>query len=48
MEPQKLLQLGIDRLGLQGEHSEHALVDAPEWLAAGDPVQRFQSEGVFA
>jgi len=41
-------QAGVDRLGLQGQDGEDALVHAPEGLAAGHPVQGFQAEGVLA
>ena len=42
------LQAGIDRLGLQGQDGEDALVHPPQRLAAGHPVQRFQAQSVLA
>src|SRR5215467_9992354 len=38
----------VDRLGLQRENRENALVHPPQRLAAGDPVEGFQAEGVLA
>src|SRR5712692_9151335 len=41
-------QAGVDGFGLQGQDGEDAFVDAPEGFAAGDAVQGFQAESVFA
>jgi hypothetical protein len=41
-------EAGVDGLGFQGEDGEDALVHPPERLAAGDAVQGFEAEGVFA
>ena len=41
-------QPGVDGFGFQGQDGEDAFVDAPEGLAAGDPVQGFQAQGVLA
>src|SRR5262245_61734782 len=38
----------IDRLALQREHGEAALMDAPQWLAAHEPLQRFHTERKLA
>src|SRR5215469_12040426 len=37
----------VDRLGLQRENREDALVHPPQRLAAGDPVEGFQAESVL-
>ena len=42
------LQPGVDRLGLEGEHAEHALVHPPQRLAPRHPVQALKAEGVLA
>ena len=39
---------GVHRLGLEREDGEHALVDAPQRLAPGDPVERLEPERVLA
>src|ERR1700733_8114971 len=41
-------QARIDGFGLEGEDGEYALVDSPERLAAGDPVERLEPERVLA
>src|SRR5580698_10993567 len=42
------LQPRVDRFRLERQHGEHAFVYAPERLAAGQPVDGFQPEGVLA
>src|SRR5690625_3399485 len=37
----------IHRVGLQGEHTEHALVHPPQRLTGGEPAQRLQPERVL-
>ena len=38
----------IDRLALEREHAEHALVDAAQWLAADEALECLDPEGEFA
>ena len=38
----------VHRLRLQGQHPEHRLVDPPQRLALGQPVERLQAERVLA
>ena len=41
------LQSRVDRLELQRQHGEDALVNAPQWLSAGGAVERL-SRSMFA
>lgn len=38
----------VDRLALQCEHGEHALVHPPQRFAAGESLQRLDAQGVLA
>jgi len=38
------LEPRIDRLTLQGQHAEDALVNPPQWLATHEPFESFKPE----
>ena len=42
------LEPRVDRLALQGQHAEDALVDAAQGLVADEPLQPFDSERELA
>ena len=42
------LQTWVDRLALQGEHSEDALMNTPQWFTADEPLQRFNPQSKFS